>query len=192
MKHAIRKEMKEKRDMLSQAEMDALSLKVKENLFSLPEFRKAKTVMFYASFGSEVHTVDMIKDAIAMGKTVVLPVANGASGGHTMTPREVCDFPGDAHSGAYGIMEPLASKCREVPVGEIALVIVPGTAFDRRGGRVGYGKGYYDRFLAKANKAVAIGLAYDFQVVSDGCGIPLEGHDTKVSMVVTDERIIRC
>jgi 5-formyltetrahydrofolate cyclo-ligase len=191
MKRAIRKEMKEKRDGLSRQEMKERSQKVKENLFSLPEFRDARTVMFYASFGSEVRTDGMIKDAISMGKTVVLPVANVASGGHTMTPREVCNFPGDVHPGAYGIMEPLAPKCREVPVGKIALVIVPGTAFDAKGERVGYGKGYYDRFLAKVPKATAIGLAYDFQVLPEAC-ITREEHDAKVSMVVTDKRIVRC
>lgn len=192
MKHAIRKEMREKRDRLSPSEMDALSLKVKDNLFPSTEFRSARTVMFYASFGSEVRTEHMIQDAIAMGKRVALPVASGKDGSHTITPYEIRQFPGDACLGAYGIMEPSEKRCRRMPAGEIDLVIVPGTAFDAKGERVGYGKGYYDRFLAKVPHAKAVGLAYDFQVMDNGCGIPRQEHDARVSIIVTDKRVIRC
>jgi 5-formyltetrahydrofolate cyclo-ligase len=190
MKSAIRKEMRERRDRLSPEEMEALSLMVKENLFSTAEFRSARTVMFYASFGSEVRTERMIKDALAMEKRVALPVVSEKS--HAMAPCEIRAFPGDACPGAYGIMEPSVKKCREIPAAGIDLVIVPGTAFDCCGERIGYGKGYYDRFLAKAQKASAIGLAYDFQVVSGDCSIPREEHDARVSVIVTDKRIIRC
>ncbi|MFH0956674.1 MAG: 5-formyltetrahydrofolate cyclo-ligase [Candidatus Aenigmatarchaeota archaeon] len=191
MKRAIRKEMKEERDGLSHTEMEALSLKVKDHLFSTPEFRKARTVMFYASFGSEVQTERMIREALAMGKRVALPVVSEGGGSHSIVPYGIKDFPGDACPGAYGIMEPSAKRCRVVPAEEIELVIVPGTAFDCDGGRIGYGKGYYDRFLAKVPKAVVIGLAYDFQVLGAGCRIPREEHDARVCLVVTDERIIR-
>jgi 5-formyltetrahydrofolate cyclo-ligase len=147
--------------------------------------------MFYASFGSEVRTEWMIRETLAMGKRVALPVVSLDGGSHSIDPYEIVDFPGDACPGAYGIMEPSAKKCSEIPAAEIDLVMVPGTAFDCEGERIGYGKGYYDRFLAKVPKATAIGLAYDFQVLGAGCRILREEHDARVCLVVTDERIIR-
>ena len=92
--------------------------------------------------------------------------------------------------GAYGIMEPDERFCEEVDPSTIDVVIVPGSVFDRRGGRYGYGGGYYDRFLSmKAGQAVRIALAFSFQVLEN---IPLSSHDELMNFVVTEKEIIDC
>jgi 5-formyltetrahydrofolate cyclo-ligase len=185
MKDKIRKDINGLRDSTDPAELDKLSERIKVNLFSTPEFMDAKTVMFYISKGSEVRTWEMIKNTVSMGKTVCVPLTDVK--GNTITPYEVKSNQ-DLGKGHFGIPEPRKDYCREVDAKDIDVVIVPGTAFDRKGERIGYGKGYYDRFLSRAANAKSIGLAYGFQVVQR---IPSERHDVKVDIIVTERLVIR-
>jgi len=153
------------------------SFKIKEKLFRLKLFKRAKTVMFYLAFGGEVQTKEMINAAIKLGKRVVVPACD-------IKVRKIIPcllfplggirnkkggFPGvgisDIKQGAYRINEPV---CRR-PVGkkDIDLIIVPGLAFDKKGNRLGRGLGYYDRFLKTIPvDTPKIGLAFKFQVLN--------------------------
>jgi len=96
----------------------------------------------------------------------------------------------DLRPGAYGIMEPDEGLCEEIDPSTIDVVMVPGSVFDRKGGRYGYGGGYYDRFLSmKARQALRIALAFSFQVLED---IPLRSHDELMDFIVTEKEVIEC
>ena len=149
---------------------------IKNKLFRNRVFKKAKTVMFYMSFGGEVDTVDMIRAAQKLGKTVVVPVC----GRNRMMSPCVLKNKGTLLRGPYGIREPALRK--PVNLKSLDLVIVPGLAFDKKGRRLGRGKGYYDRFLPKVSRhSVAIGLAYDFQILPF---IPTTKYDVGVHKVI--------
>ena len=149
---------------------------IKNKLFRNRVFKKAKTVMFYMSFGGEVDTVDMIKAAQKSGKKVVVPVCGK---NRMMNPCELKDR-GALLRGPYGIREPALKK--PVNLKSLDLVVVPGLAFDKKGRRLGRGKGYYDRFLPKISQhSFAIGLAYDFQILPF---IPTTEYDADVHKVI--------
>lgn len=149
---------------------------------ALPELRSTRTVMAFWSFGSEVHTSGLIEALHAAGKRVVLPRVDG---------REVAAVvyvPGDPTTPtSFGAMEPTSAEI--VGPTEIDVVVAPGVAFDRNGGRIGYGGGFYDRFLrtVRADTPV-IGLAFAVQLVDE---IPRGEHDRLVDVVVTEEELIR-
>ncbi|MEW6586141.1 MAG: 5-formyltetrahydrofolate cyclo-ligase [Nitrospirota bacterium] len=185
-KQSIRKEILRKRDGISRdlrAEKDAL---IERRLLSLPEFTCAKTVLFYASFRSEVYTLRTISTALSLGKKVLLPKVDSKQ--HCLVLYEIRDVT-DLSPGYMGIPEPAATADRETGVDDADLVIIPGAAFDRRGNRLGYGAGYYDILLTNSErKAPLITLAYEEQIVDS---VPSEAHDVKVGIIVTDERVIR-
>ncbi len=179
-KKQVRKEILEK--LNSQAGEEALrkSAVIKKKLFSLPEFKKAELIMFYASKQNEVNTTRMIDEALRTGKKVALPRCASQK---TFVAKEIRDRHTDLEKGSYGIYEP-RKEIPEADIGRIGLVVVPGVAFDTQNGRLGRGKGYYDRFLKKLSPGkIIIGLAFDFQIVKD---LPKDSHDIPVSKIITD------
>lgn len=149
---------------------------IKNKLFRSAVFRRAKRVMFYISFGGEVNTAEMIKCARKLGKLVVVPLAK--KGGSL---RPVIFEPGaKLVRGPYGVKEPVVRT--PVKTGDIDLVIVPGLAFDKKGNRLGRGKGCYDRFLkGSPSTTVSVGLAFDFQILPF---IPTAKHDMRVDRLI--------
>lgn len=185
MKSFVRKEILQKRGSLPDRELMERGERIKGHFFGLKEFKEAKTVMFYVSKGKEVPTEDLIRRSIRMGKRVLVPLTDLEN--ERIIPCEVKDPDGELEFGAFGVKEPRKGFRRPVDPGDIDLVIVPGVAFDRRGHRLGYGKGFYDRFLAEAKKADSVGLAYRFQVLRE---VPVEKHDVSVGKVVTEDGIL--
>jgi 5-formyltetrahydrofolate cyclo-ligase len=185
MKKAIRKEILKIRDNIPlkiKSEKDEL---LKEQLFLMSEFLSAKTILFYASFRSEVDTYSMIKESLKMGRKVVLPRVDKQK--HALVLYELKDMK-ELTPGYMGIPEPSVSDERIVDINEIDLVIIPGAAFDYSGNRLGYGAGYYDILLSHRKKRTpVIALAYEEQLVDS---IPAEEHDVRVDMIVTDQRIV--
>jgi 5-formyltetrahydrofolate cyclo-ligase len=152
------------------------SRQIKNKLFRTRVFKKAKIVMFYMPFGGEVNTEDMIKAAQKLGKIVVVPVCVRKK---MMIPCVLKDK-GSFLRGPYGIREPALKE--PVDLKNLDLVLVPGVAFDKKGRRLGRGKGYYDRFLPRISQhAVSIGLAYDFQVLPQ---IPTTKSDINVHKII--------
>ena len=137
--------------------------------------------MFFVSFNSEVHTHDMIKTALK-SKTVVVPKVSH----NEIEQSLIIDFD-NLIAGKFGILEPI--EIMKIAYKNIDLVLVPGIVFDKEGHRIGYGFGYYDKFLRKVPKAIKIGLAFDFQVIDK---IPKEMHDVPVDVIVTEEGVINC
>ena len=179
-KDQIRKEISKKLNKQARQEAQKKSDIIKKKLFSLPEFKKAKCVMLYASTDNEVNTDSIIDGALEAGKQVALPRCTGLK---ELVAKEIRNRQNDLKPGIYGINEPPRER-KNVQPARIDLVVVPGVAFDEKNIRLGRGKGYYDRFLAKLpwNK-ISIGLAFRFQVVEN---LPKDSHDIPVSKVITD------
>lgn len=149
----------------------------------MPEFASARTVLLFYSFGSEVATRGMAARALADGKRLLLPYLEGG----TMEAAEVRSDDELVPTG-YGPREP----GRRVPVdpAEVDVVVTPGLAFDRRGHRLGYGGGHYDRYLGRLGPAATrVGVGFSAQVVEH---VPNEPGDQPVDLVVTDEGKIDC
>ena len=157
------------------------SRKIKERLFGLLEFKKARTILFYLSTPNEVGTLEMIREAFKEGKGIAVPVVKGEN----MVISELEDL-NKLKRGAFGILEPEEEK--PVRIQEIELAIIPGVAFDETCARLGQGKGYYDRFLAEVKGKISlIGLSYEVQICK---GLPKESHDVTVDKIVTEKRVI--
>ncbi len=186
MKELLRKELKDKRKRLSNRNIIEKSNKIKKQLFSLPGFKHASTILFYVSYDNEVNTHQMIKDCLKLEKNVIVPISKKED--RTLILSKLDNW-SDLEVGTYGILEPLASKRKEISIEEIDLIIVPGVGFDRGGYRIGHGKGYYDNLLKKSMNVLHIGLAFEFQIVKK---IPIESHDLPVDIIITERRIINC
>ncbi|MCM8765773.1 MAG: 5-formyltetrahydrofolate cyclo-ligase [Candidatus Omnitrophica bacterium] len=150
---------------------------IKQKLFELEVFKKAKSVMFYLAYAGEVETKEMIREAIEEGKTVAVPVC-------ITKERKLVPCKIGPHTrfikGPYGIKEPL--KKIPLPIESLDLVIVPAVAFDKKGNRLGRGKGYYDSFLSTIpKKTFSIGIAFDFQIVPR---LPVRPCDVPVKQVL--------
>lgn len=185
-KKQLRKCILARRHSLTKKEVREKSQKIKKLLFNLKEFQKAQTIMFYVSFKSEVDTNQMIQETLNLGKKVVVPVVNKK---FKLQAAILTNFKKDLVPGAFGLLEPKPEKRRLISPGKINLVIVPGVVFDKCGNRIGFGKGYYDRFLKKMKKqAKLIGLAFEFQVKTK---IPCRPYDVKLDKIVTEKKVYR-
>lgn len=155
-------------------------------LSSLQEYRTATTIGFYVAIEKEgeVDTIPMIEASFSLGKKICVPkIVNDK-----MSFFEIRNTASDLREGSLGILEPVGHS--KILPKNIDLMIVPGIAFDSKGNRLGFGRGYYDRFLAELrNKTPIIAPAFDFQVVDR---IPSSKKDVKVHRIVTETRIIDC
>jgi len=162
---------------IAPAGRDAAALAV-----TVPEIAGASVVLAFASFGGEIPTDPLLERLLAAGKTILLPYVDAADG--KMRAAQIGSIR-DVVPGFRGIREP-ASR---VPVTTAEVAVVPGVAFDRHGGRLGYGGGFYDRYLEEITGSVpVVGFCYDVQVVDE---VPREPHDRAVDAIVTERRVIR-
>ena len=157
-KSALRKQIREKKRAMTTEQIEAASARLGELFRAHPLYGQAKTIYFYLPYNQEVRTVPMLERAIHDGKRVAVPKVYGDE----MKFIYIEDLSGIA-DGYCGIPEPVADG----PVAEdpTALVLMPGLAFDAQGHRIGYGGGYYDKFLAAEPDHPTIALCYDFQMV---------------------------
>lgn len=173
------------RDAFPAAGRAAASRRICAAVAALDAWREAETVMLYAAFGSEVNVDALIALAWREHKTVLLPRVE--KGERRIRPYRVDDWD-VLIPGTYGIREPDPTRCMPW-TGPIDAVIVPGVAVDGRGGRMGYGAGYYDRFLAgPARGAVRLAVAFSCQVVD---ALPLEPHDAPMHWLITEDGAFR-
>jgi len=183
-KREIRKRILALRNAMPREEIAAASLEIVKKLTEMEEIRRASTLMVFLSFGSEVHTDDLIRWGWGEGKRIVVPLCCPET--RELMPCRIDGFD-ELETGHYGIREPKASHLQPVPQREIDAVLIPAVAFDRRGCRVGYGGGYYDRFLPEVPRAAKIGAAFACQIVAE---IPADPYDVTVDRIVTEKGII--
>lgn len=176
----LRQEIRKKRNQIHPRVSAYKCSIIQQTLKSLPEFQSAQTIACYNAYQSEVDLTRFMQDCLKTQKRVVLPKVCGKD----LCFYEVTDLTEQQNIGAFHIVEPDETKCALVHPDEIDLFLVPGIAFDLFGFRVGYGGGYYDRYLHnKRLDAISIGVGYDMQLVH---AIHNEEHDVPVDLVVTD------
>lgn len=172
--------MRAKRRAMMADEVKEKCAKIQNSLFSLDCFKNAETVCTFISVFKEPDTVEIIHRLWDEGKKVIVPITDTETNTLSLSYIESMS---DLQKGTFGIPEPAVIK--PAAESEIDLILVPGLAFDREGGRMGFGKGYYDRLLEKT-AAVKIGLCYEFQLSPK---IPTEAHDVPMDIIVTEEKI---
>lgn len=182
-KKNIRERYLKLRNQLSDEEVTSYSQKIFSNIYKDKSFENAQCVGTFVGFQKEVQTVLAIQDMLSMKKKVVVP--------KIMTEnREIEFYQIDSidklKPGVWGILEPILGKAQYVSAKDIDLMIVPAIAFDQSGYRVGYGGGYYDRYLSKGSLIYTIGVAYDFQLIEK---VPREGYDVPVKKIITEKNI---
>ena len=185
-KQTVRTTMKAKRDAEPQDSIIEKSKRIENKLADHPYYQNAKNILFYVSYGNEVSTHDLIKDALQKKKNVFVPVSDTKT--KTLQVAHLSSWD-DLAPGAYSILEPQRDKQRFVPFQVINLIIVPGVAFDRKGNRLGHGGGFYDWLICKLPTVQTIGLAFSFQIVDE---LPTESSDQKVRTIITEDEIIDC
>lgn len=187
MKAAIRREMIARRNSITHEEVMEKSAMIQKMVMELPIYRRSKTIGLYANFNNEVSTSLVFNDSVKEGKKVLFPCI--MEGG-----KELVFFPvqgwDELKPGPFGIMAPAYMKDRKNYIGDVELLFIPGVAYDLKGGRLGYGGGYYDRSMGKLIKRPIIAaLAYEFQIVNE---VPVSPHDIRVDMIITEQRVITC
>lgn len=182
-KNEIRKSTIAERGALPKEVVAEKSNLITAKLVELPEYEQAQTLMVYIDFRNEVQTRNIIQHALSHGKRVTIPVTDVKQ--KRLTPSLLKHFPGDLTPGTWGILEPKPQSFRPVAPEEIDLVLVPGVAFDVQGNRLGYGGGFYDRFLPRTKPdTIYIALAFELQVKNNVCP---GDYDVPMHMLVTEE-----
>jgi 5-formyltetrahydrofolate cyclo-ligase len=171
-----------------ESDPEARSRAIQAQVISLPEFAAAKTILTYIGVRTEVATDEIVAEAVRRGKRVAAPY---------VTPEGLraafIEGKGDLIPARFGLVEP-ADRIKQDPLrscrpGDVDLFVVPGLAFDRSGGRVGFGKAYYDRLLANANPGARfVAVCFHSQLVHQ---VPMLDHDIPMHLIVTDREIIR-
>lgn len=167
---------------MSESERVEKSAAVSRLLTDWEIYKKAAAVMTYVSFGSEVKTDAVLEKILRDGKTAAVPLCEG---GTEMTAR-VIRSRSELSPGAYGVPEPPESSPLILKK-DIDLIVVPGLGFDKSGYRIGYGKGYYDRYL-KDYRGETVGLCFGACLVAKICRSP---RDRKVGFIITESEIIK-
>ncbi|BCS56042.1 5-formyltetrahydrofolate cyclo-ligase [Geobacter sp. SVR] len=183
-KRSLRQQMLARRRAISHEEWQEASRSAQLQLLTLAEYARAGCIALYAPAHNEIDTALILADAFAAGKKVLYPAVCGQE----MVLRHVTGLE-CLQRGCFGILEPCPTG-EDHLADQADLFVVPGVVFDRRGHRIGYGKGFYDRFLRHPGRtAHLVGLCHDFQLI-DG-DIPADGHDIQMEIIVTDRRMIR-
>ena len=187
--HNLRRQILTRRDQLSSRQRRQMSVQIMDLLLSVPEIRQAASFFVYVNFRSEVETLPLIRHLLRGEKVITVPRTDCAN--KALQVIRIADPDRELSAGYCGIPEPDPSlpTTQRFDPGLLDVVITPGSVFDRRGGRMGYGGGYYDRFLAAdAPQAVRIALAYDLQLVER---LHLQPHDQFMDMIITQSGIQR-
>ena len=189
-RNTLRRDVLARRDGLSLHERTEKSALITTALLGHRKIIDAERVFTYMHFRSEVQTGDLISSFLAAGKTVTVPYTLKKES--RLLAVRITDPEHQVKPGYCGIPEPLSHLVEQETCApeEINVVIVPGSVFDRTGGRLGYGGGFYDRFLSReAPGAVRIGLAYELQLVDR---VPVEAHDQFMDFLVTEDKLYDC
>lgn len=187
-KKEIRQQMIQKRKSLSTKDLTDRSLKIFQQLQGLESYKNATKLMTYVPFQEEIHTTLLIEDFLKKNLRVFIPVTKPKE--KQIVISELLDLEKDLETGHFGVLEPKPYAFRPKDPKVVDLIIVPGLAFTKSGYRIGYGGGYYDRFLPTLEqKPATIALALDFQIIDS---LPFDDFDIPVDMIVTESQIIEC
>jgi 5-formyltetrahydrofolate cyclo-ligase len=184
-KEALRKRLAALRRALTAEARQERGERMCASLLAHPDFQRAQVISAYRALRFEINPEAALEQAFLQGKRVLLPRVERATGELALHEYRQ----GDAlEESGFAVPEPLASA-PTVEDDVVDVVLVPGLAFDGRGYRLGYGKGFYDRLLPRLTRAVRIGLCFELSLLAE---VPAAAHDQPVDFIVTDKRVIRC
>lgn len=187
-KHAIRRELLKMRELLDANKARDNSFKIQDRLMGLEEYQNGTIIGSYVPIGMEVETWKIMHHALANKKTLALPKIE-ENGTLSFYAIEEADLNGSlVKSSRFNLKEPKALEERLVE--KLDLLIIPGIAFDTQGYRLGYGFGYYDRYMAKKTYNNSVGAAHDFQILDHN--LPKLFYDQKLDFLVTETRTVYC
>lgn len=176
-KSLLRKQCKAKRKTLkNKTELDE---KICLNFLQSELYKNANRLLIYCALPDEINTDLIIKTAFMQGKTVAVPYCYDTNGG--MSFHIITSFD-NLHIGSFGVREPNINKCSELDDFSNSVIVLPGLCFDKNNYRLGYGKGYYDRFLEK-HSLISVGLCYNSFIVEK---VPTDIHDKRADFVITE------
>lgn len=186
-KKNLRKNILKQRSALSPIEISQKSQAIAKYVSFHPDYEKAKTILIYLDFKSEVQTELMVKHALLAGKKVYVPVVQEGDDNLLLVAYEGDITP--MYRSNYGILEPLVTTANTISIGAIDLILAPGVAFDARGYRLGYGGGYYDRLIEpkKDLKLPVYALAFSLQMVEH---VPHDTWDQRIDGIFTESGFI--
>jgi len=185
-KSQIREEIAEKFAALSANEIAEKTKAIENRLFDFANFLESKITLLYVNNKHEVLTENILKRAYSYNKIVVLPVYNTEN--FEMELKKVDNLEKDLNPGPRDILQPDESRCKVVPIDKIDIAIIPAVALDEKGGRIGSGKGYYDRLIPRlAITTRKVALAFEEQIIPQ---VPIESHDKHVDIIITENRVI--
>jgi len=187
-KKILRKEILTKRKNIDIVEKEKMDRKISDKFYQSRYYREAEKIFIYISYDSEINTKEIINKALKDNKKIYVPRTEFKS--RLMDAVEITSLD-NLIENEYGILEPSAEESYINP-NELDLIVVPGVAFDRNGGRMGYGAGFYDRYFKRISKdrikkVEKIALAYDFQILDK---IPMNEQDVPVSYIITEKEFI--
>ncbi len=180
-KQSIRTKLLKKRESISKKEQKEKSQKICELLKNSSIFQKAKKIMFFVPTKNEVDIFPVIKESLE-GKEVFLPCLTAKEG--IMTVRKITKI-NQLKKNTFNIYEPCNQQCELADPKNFDLIIVPAVGMDKKGNRIGFGKGYYDQFLPKTT-AKTIAVIFSYQLIDK---IPTEKHDIAIKTVLTEDRL---
>ena len=181
-KNLIRKRMKQLRADMTRTERFEKSMQIFEQLITVPEFKRADRIYTYVSMDNEIDTIMLIDYSLSLEMRVFVPRVSGKD----MEFYEISDI-SELNPGYMGIYEPDING-KEPDYSRTGFMCMPGLAFDRSYNRIGYGGGFYDRYLSVENKLYKAALAYEAQLLES---IPAQDGDVRPDMIVTEENIYR-
>lgn len=186
LKNEIRKEVANKLAPISKKVLTEKNQRVAKRLFEFANFLESNIALLYIHKPNEVSTENIIKQCYHFNKIVVLPAFNTEK--RSMNLLKVDNPEVELLKGSRGIMEPDINQCKIVPIDVIDIAIIPGVAFDEKGGRIGSGEGYYDRLIPKLSATTRkVALAFEDQILMQ---VPMTSHDKHVDIIITEKRII--
>lgn len=175
-KEQLRKFYRQKRDAITEENVKRWSEAISEHIVSTELYQQAKTVYFYYPLGNEVNLLAVARKALDAGKCVGFPKTEG-----DIIRFYKVESLEDFQEGCFHVMEPVSTELLDV---ENPLILTPGLIFDKQKNRMGYGKGYYDRYTAILPKAIKIGVAYEMQLTQE---VPVDEYDVPMDYMITEK-----
>ncbi|MDP2644642.1 MAG: 5-formyltetrahydrofolate cyclo-ligase [Desulfobacterales bacterium] len=171
---------------LSDKELSERTLQIERRFFEFANFLEANIALLFISRLHEVPSENIVRNCLGSKKIIILPKFKADK--FEVKLFKVDNFDSDLKSGPNGVLEPDPHRCKTASLDFIDIAIIPGIAFDEKGGRIGSGQGYYDRLIPKLpSTARKVALAFECQIINH---VPMESHDRHVDIIISERRVI--
>lgn len=185
-KTSILAQVAERLDAFTTEELDQKYLQIEKKVFEFANFMESQVAFLYTPSNSEIKTEHIIKQALEYEKIIVLPVFTDAKNAFNLY--KITDYDKDLLRNSHDQLEPDPDKCKKISLDEIDIAIIPGLAFDDKGGRIGFGNNYYSKLITKLPETCRkVSLAFEEQIVDQ---IQMESRKYTVDIIITDKRVI--